>query len=999
MRKKLLNITLFSALLGAGLLAYADGDGEVKLTNGTSISWASFVEAINSPETVTGNIDDVPKTNKFYTDWQSAKIKEEEALTAKNNATDAVSAAEAALNGNDDKIGALQTLQNANEGLETAQANMAAIRKRYTDAIATAQSTYNTASDSVPILQNQLESYKVDQTNYQSQLSTANTKLTSLNVSLNQINDSIADLKYTEKTDVRKTYVSWLETNYDAAQSYLEAWEKISDNDDVTIELYYKITTVTLTIWPYNKVTNLQISFVKPADITGWDKATTTVNFYYALLNKSGEGENVTYTPITFNTIKIYLGENLKDKDDNAVTNTIEVKPSSTNPDVYPLNVIPDAVSKLQSLMNNTDYYSTTTSTERKYEDAKLKGELDQRKIAVNKSIGETNQTIAEYTAKLNGGTYDKKQYDGVNNQINETQGAIDVYKNTRLPALEKKVKELEDNLEKNIKEDKDYEEANTALTNAQTAVDDAQKAVDNAQSALTKANELVKTTEAAYTAAKEATESAESDLQNEANRLAQANYATIKLTNDVTVEASVNNSYSGTIDAQGHIITNNAANPIFNGGFKGQLSNAAVNGTFANSTAGSIIDNVVVWTGSQGRIYDEEGKPTPYTTLGAVGFAARDRYGIDFATKNLVTKADNTTVYQFTVNDLVSGKKVDKTNYIVIKEGKYYTGATTELSIPTNFFAKSTTNDVENLNLTNIYYTADDGTYKCNNVVIKDGSSFYCPEQITTSNISYNRVLKAGYNSVCLPFALNAEKLPAGVKSACKYDQEENGKFWFTKVSSSVPANEPALIVTSAQGEFDFSQGGDVTLEATQLNQFAFGGTFANEPGASKSLGTYKRVNAEEFLGASNANYIYYLSNQDGKAVFMQAIASGEKQAYFGAFRMGIASTDSYIDTQRLQAPGEMPGVRQFGIRDEFGNDITNDVITGVEGVSAPTDFSVIAGQGEIIFNSDSNYGKVEIFSLDGRVAAVADVLEGTTSVNVVKGIYIVMGKKVMVK
>ncbi|MDE7407926.1 MAG: hypothetical protein K2M76_05845, partial [Muribaculaceae bacterium] len=58
-----------------------------------------------------------------------------------------------------------------------------------------------------------------------------------------------------------------------------------------------------------------------------------------------------------------------------------------------------------------------------------------------------------------------------------------------------------------------------------------------------------------------------------------------------------------------------------------------------------------------------------------------------------------------------------------------------------------------------------------------------------------------------------------------------------------------------------------------------------------------------------------------------------------------------------------------------------------------------VVGAQGEIIITTEADYGKVEIYTVNGSVATVANVMAGTTTVNVPSGIYIVMGKKVMVK
>ena len=90
----------------------------------------------------------------------------------------------------------------------------------------------------------------------------------------------------------------------------------------------------------------------------------------------------------------------------------------------------------------------------------------------------------------------------------------------------------------------------------------------------------------------------------------------------------------------------------------------------------------------------------------------------------------------------------------------------------------------------------------------------------------------------------------------------------------------------------------------------------------------------------------------------------------------------------------------RHIRILDEDGQDIT-DVTTGIYNVSSSEmdEFEVIGGYGEIIFNTDADFGNVPVYSMEGKMVRMADIHAGTTRLNLDKGIYIVMGKKVMVK
>ena len=91
----------------------------------------------------------------------------------------------------------------------------------------------------------------------------------------------------------------------------------------------------------------------------------------------------------------------------------------------------------------------------------------------------------------------------------------------------------------------------------------------------------------------------------------------------------------------------------------------------------------------------------------------------------------------------------------------------------------------------------------------------------------------------------------------------------------------------------------------------------------------------------------------------------------------------------------------RRIGIRNEFGEDITEEVESGIYDVkaSAAKSVNVAGGQGELIITAEADHGQVGVYSVDGKMITMVNVVEGTTTVNVKGGIYIVLGQKVLVK
>lgn len=464
-------------------------------------------------------------------------------------------------------------------------------------------------------------------------------------------------------------------------------------------------------------------------------------------------------------------------------------------------------------------------------------------------------------------------------------------------------------------------------------------------------------------------------------------NYKRVTLTGNVTANTVISD-YDGVINGGGYVITlgtdenGEKLSTLFDT-FRGTMGNVAVNGRIFQTMNGSSFTHVAYWAGNAGAFYDEGSSRTNVNgSLGELGFVARDYFGVDFDNNALAGMTDESKVYGITVYEPNSSVH----HYVQTRaNGKFYTESKTELAIPENRFAKSETLDLKGKGYTNLIFS--DGT--CEAVVINDKSatSFYCPEDITAGAVTLDRQFSEGQNAVCLPFELNYG-LSNKIAALCKYDKETPTKFWFKKVAESIPANTPVLLVsTEGSGSFTFDSEElkGISLKKTDSTQLVMDEGDAEEP--SKCYGLFKKATREEFQGgASEAHKVYGLTS---KGTFSPA---GEG-INLPAFRIAIYSD---IATQT----GELAAPRRIGILDEKGVEITDDLTTGVESVSSETSgLSVAAGSGEIIITSDADYGRVAVYTLDGRVATVAEVMAGTTTVSIESGVYIVMGKKVLVK
>lgn len=507
-----------------------------------------------------------------------------------------------------------------------------------------------------------------------------------------------------------------------------------------------------------------------------------------------------------------------------------------------------------------------------------------------------------------------------------------------------------------------------------------AQKAKEAADAALATAKETVSEKKADVVTRKselDAAKKAYDDAVAAGKTTALENYKTVTLTGDVTANTAIKD-YDGTIHGEGHVITLGEGVTSLFGTFRGTMGNAAVNGEIFSAQNGSSFSNVAYWvkTKNGGSFYNKNNVSKDVNgSLGELGFVARDYFGVDFDNNALAGLNDNSKVYGITVYEPDSSVH----HYVQTRANcMFYTESKKELAIPENRFAKSETLDLKGMGYTNLIFS--DGT--CEEAVIKDRKIFYCPEDITADKVTFDRQFTAGNNAVCLPFELNYT-LNSNIEALCKYDKETSVKFWFKKVESPIFANTPVLLV--AKEAFRLENLTDIAIKKTDSSQIVMDEGDTEDP--SKAYGLFKTAGREEFQGgASEAHKVYGLK-PDGK------FSPASDKATFPAFRMVLYSN-------LAQESGELAAPRRIGILDEKGVEITDDLTTGVESVSSETSgLSVAAGSGEIIITSDADYGRVAVYTLDGRVATVAEVMAGTTTVSIESGVYIVMGKKVLVK
>lgn len=466
----------------------------------------------------------------------------------------------------------------------------------------------------------------------------------------------------------------------------------------------------------------------------------------------------------------------------------------------------------------------------------------------------------------------------------------------------------------------------------------------------------------------------AEQAKYNQALATAQTNaiapYKDVTLTGDVTATDAIK-QYDGTINGQGHII--NATTVAFDR-FSGILFDAAVNGKFASTQVGAGFGNVASWANGKGAFYDADGVKTDnIATLAELGYTAREFYGVDFVAGKLVALTGDSKVYSITLYDVNNTVK----QYVQKKDNSLYGTNGKALTIPVNRFMKSETRDLTGI--ANVFYS----DLTCENVVITDDrKSFYCPVDLQAANVSYNRAFNAGKNAVCLPFDLTSD-FSDKVTSRCVYSSEDAKTFYFNKVAMTINAYTPALI--QASEAFTGINLSNVAIKQTPSSQIVMAAGDASD--GSASYGLLKEATRDEIGGEAQNSKVYGLS-KDGKTFI-----TVKEGAHFPAMRMVIFSalTTAAPAAAKSRAAEEGLEERQIVILNEDGT-------SGVENVAAP-ELKVLGGNGAIEIIADADYSNVAIYTIDGRLAAKTDIVTGSNTVEVAAGIYIVMGKKVLVK
>ena len=439
-----------------------------------------------------------------------------------------------------------------------------------------------------------------------------------------------------------------------------------------------------------------------------------------------------------------------------------------------------------------------------------------------------------------------------------------------------------------------------------------------------------------------------------------EVTYSTITLNGNVTAETTISSEFTGKIIGNGFVI-NAPRNGVFSN-FNGSLEYAAVNGTFAKTEGDEAkFTDVAIWTGSNGKVYNDNSEVTECKTFGETAFAARDNFGVAASNKLAqLTDDESNKVYSIQV---YTQDEAGNPTYVTYAGDAFTDLNGRPVTVGDNQFVESKSND---LKVANVFYK-DGEKYYAHLVEIKDGVDFFCPVAIEEAEeVKYDREFKAGYNTLFLPFNYKASDFSSKA-SVGKYDKvNEENKFQFTGIST-IPANTPVLVNADAVCTLTTYYASIAKTEPVKMEDCF--GILAQTP--------YTAVTGKVFGLTGNETFMY----------------AGNKSKDLAAFRMYVVYDFPTSGTE--ENPESQSVSRGITFLEPMDEDMT-----GIESVDNDANgFAVAGGAGVISINSAADCGNVAVYSVDGRVAANAYVTAGTTTVEVPAGLYIVNGQKVIVK
>ena len=482
----------------------------------------------------------------------------------------------------------------------------------------------------------------------------------------------------------------------------------------------------------------------------------------------------------------------------------------------------------------------------------------------------------------------------------------------------------------------------------------------------------------------------------------AAAEYKNIVLGSNVTIEASSPTFTLGTwgsdyvINGNGYKIVypNETAGNLFAIN-QGTIMNLGIeNGTFAVTNTGRITTSFETANKTSYNIYDESGIRTTNVLNMDLGYKLRSSFGLSINADGTLGVLDKKTadniVYKAQYTDAKS--KEQTVFYANVVNGNLSYNPTVGKK---NTFVYVQDTDIEAEAFTNGKNIVVNG--KCANAVLEDATSeenddaLFIPAGFTAVKLSYDRAFSASdMATTCLPFSLTATEYAAlGIDKIMQFNDVDvnTNTYWFQYQNGSMAANEP-YVLKFKDGKPSQADGKVfASLENKEISATGSKDIYAVAPSkqgaGAEFLGLYAATNASVLAPVSQ----YKLYGFSG-GVFRPMATDANCKAFRTYVRTAVTDNSAQAKEFRI------------GLLDENGNVVEGGGTTGIDTVKGADSnaFSVKGGINTINITTGKAQ-KVNVYTVGGSLVKSATVEAGSTSIPVSGGIYIVNGKKVVVK
>lgn len=548
-----------------------------------------------------------------------------------------------------------------------------------------------------------------------------------------------------------------------------------------------------------------------------------------------------------------------------------------------------------------------------------------------------------------------------------------------------------------------DLTDAQGVVTKAQEVYDDANQNVVNATAAVTAADEKVTTAQEKVTAANgKITEQEGKIAEINASINAVNNYKNLSITADITVtDATFTLGDWGSdyeINGGSHKIVYPAgtANGSLVGSNKGYISNiGVVNGKIAATNNNSIKISFETIDKNSYKIYDAAGNESIAPISGELGYKVRNYFGVTInengTCSDLEFKNADNIVYK--AEWTKANTKTASTFYANIKDGKLSYNPAADKK---NTFVYVQDMDIDADAFTNENNIVVDGI--CQNAVFVDDAAegddgwVYIPYAFNAKNLTYERTFGAkALATVCLPFETPSSYFEEmGLEKIMQFSDVDlkTNTYWFQYQDGSMNANEPYVLKFKNSGA-NIPNGGKIFQDLKNINVAATGDIDRYEiaptrPGTgAEFLGVFVSTNSSMLARGGYKLYGF------GDGVFrpMKISETVKCQAFRTYVKTPVSSS---LAPEASFTIGEL---------DEMGNVVNGGNTTGINTTVADANaFNVKGGNGAVIVTTGKAQ-KVSIYTVGGSLVKASNIEAGTVTIPVGSGVYIVNGKKVVVK